>query len=226
MGGLGSSRGFRHVVGGVATTFAILRADWSIVARMLGQWDSGRCARRVVGSMGVAAATARPGRARCPIRETWVAGARCPGAEPAHQAAWRRGEDYWKWASRPAPDVGLRPGVGLRTWREHCVFRPDGPRRSFCARYGRCAKVASTLERYPGETTARLPSQVESAIRAGCFTRATPSWVRVRLASAGGSGSRIGARPHTHFLTACAAPCEGKSGTWGGGAPNVMMFFV
>lgn len=70
-----------------------------------------------------------------------------------------------------APDTGSRPGVGLRMWREHHVLRPDGPGNAFCARCGRCAQSAVTLERCRCGATGRWPSHMESAVRAGCLGR-------------------------------------------------------
>lgn len=56
---------------------------------------------------------------------------------------------------------------------------------------GQCAKSAVTLERDPCEAVGRWPSQLESAVRAGCFTRA---WAGAPPMSGSGWWRRVGAR--------------------------------
>lgn len=73
----------------------------------------------------------RAGWQRCSVPLFW--GMRCLPAEAAFQAMLRRVDGHWRWAGRPEEDLGPGP-IGLRSWREHHVLRPERRGRSFCVR--------------------------------------------------------------------------------------------
>lgn len=99
------------------------------------------------GSRAARRPTGRPGRACFLVPELWLAGASCLDAEAAHQAAWRRADDDWRWRDR---SVLRSEGWALLSARD---------RKSGCAY--RDAPLTSVVYReYDPKTTRRLGQRV------------------------------------------------------------------
>lgn len=144
-------------------------------------------------------ATGRPGRRRCPVHGFWEGRCRCRPLETADQSALCRLDAQWR---------GARPGV-LRAWHEHCVVRPDGPGRAFCAPHWRGPP------RPPGGGPLGW-----TAARVGWRPRAGARWPRPEGLRQGGGGSgpcregarclRPGAEPRA-FRSVHMVRAEGKA---------------